>query len=244
MSTNRDAEEQREARTKPLVMAVDDEPDIAELIQVSLARSGFTVETFDRAAPFLETLHTRRPDLVLLDLMLPDMDGLEVCKTLKADPEHQGIPIIMLTARGDETDIVLGLELGADDYLVKPFSTKELAARIRAVLRRRATRESGAPPPRVRIINSLLAIDVNQHAARVNGEDIGLTKTEFALLKILCEHPTWVFSREKLLNLLWGDEKDVIDRTIDVHIKNLREKLGAAGYIIQNVRGVGYKIEP
>lgn len=244
MQTSHKPVDNREARTKPLVMAVDDEQDIAELIEVSLSRSGFLVETFGSAIPFLKALESRCPDLVLLDLMLPDMDGLEVCRTLKGNPGLQAIPIIMLTARGDETDIVLGLELGADDYLVKPFSTKELAARIRAVLRRKSTAESPDKPVGVLVINDKLTIDPNQHAARVRGEDINLTKTEFTILKTLCEHPGWVFSREKLLTLLWGDEKDVIDRTIDVHIKNLREKLGPAGYIIQNVRGVGYKIEP
>ncbi len=229
---------------KSLVMAVDDEDDIAELIRVSLGNVGFDVETFPNAALFLKAVENRTPDIILLDLMLPDMDGLEVCKTLKALPKLQHIPVIMLTARGDETDIVLGLELGADDYLVKPFSTKELAARIRAVLRRKNNEDDSPTNNHVQIINDHLTIDYYQFSAKVNGQDVQLTKTEFSILRILAEHPGWVFSREKLLNLLWGDEKDVIDRTIDVHIKNLREKLGPVGYIIQNVRGVGYKIEP
>lgn len=229
---------------KPLVMAVDDEQDIAELLQVSLSRSGFLVETFPAAAPLLKTLESRSPDILVLDLMLPDMDGLEVCKALKANPRLAAIPIIMLTARGDETDVVLGLELGADDYLVKPFSAKELAARIRAVLRRKAGAASPGSPDQVRRINDSLTIDLNQYSARVDGQDAHLTKTEFSILRILAGHPGWVFSREKLLTLLWGDDKDVIDRTIDVHIKNLREKLGPAGALIHNVRGVGYKIEP
>ncbi len=230
-------------KPKPLVMAVDDEYDIAELIQVSLGRSGFDVETFSSAAPFLKALESRNPDMILLDLMLPDMDGLEVCRILKADSRLQKFPIIMLTARGEETDIVLGLELGADDYLVKPFSTKELAARIRAVLRRKSETEAADNDESIQVIGGRLAIDFNRHSAMVNGNDVQLTKTEFAILKILAGHPGWVFSREKLLNRLWGDEKDVIDRTIDVHIKNLREKLGEMGTIIQNIRGVGYKLE-
>jgi len=241
---NKHQEDSMEIRQKISVMAVDDEQDIAELIQVSLGRSGFSVETFPSATPFLKALEKTKPDIILLDLMLPDMDGVEVCKSLKANPRLQSIPIIMLTARGDETDVVIGLELGADDYLVKPFSTKELAARIRAVHRRKKNEESGTTDHQIQVINEKLIMDFNQHSARVEGEDILLTKTEFTILKLLAEHPTWVFSREKLLTLLWGDEKDVIDRTIDVHIKNLREKLGPAGYIIQNVRGVGYKLEP
>lgn len=229
---------------KPLIMAVDDEQDIRELIQVSLNRFGFDVMTFSAAAPFLNALEERLPDLVLLDLMLPDMDGMEVCRILKSTPDSAILPIIMLTARGDETDIVLGLELGADDYLVKPFSTKELAARIRAVLRRKGREAEKKEDPRIQQVSERLVIDSNRHSARVDGEEVQLTKTEFTILAILAEHPGWVFSREKLLTRLWGDEKDVIDRTIDVHIKNLREKLGPAGSMVQNVRGVGYKLEP
>lgn len=230
-------------KPKTLVMAVDDEHDIAELIRVSLERSGFQVETFPSAAPFLKALEHKVPDIILLDLMLPDMDGLEVCRNIKGDSRWQKLPIIMLTARGEETDIVLGLELGADDYLVKPFSTKELAARIRAVLRRRSGEKADEPQAGIQVIGGKLTIDCNRHSALVNGKDILLTKTEFTILRILAGHPGWVFSREKLLTLLWGDEKDVIDRTIDVHIKNLREKLGEMGTVIQNIRGVGYKLE-
>jgi two-component system phosphate regulon response regulator PhoB/two-component system alkaline phosphatase synthesis response regulator PhoP len=229
-------------KEKPLIAAVDDEEDILELIQVNLEKSGFRVQTFPRAKPLFDFLSDNLPDLILLDLMLPDFDGLEVCKALRKDSRWQGIPILMLTAKGDEADVVLGLEVGADDYVIKPFSPKELAARIRAVLRRSKVQKPGESEEL--IIGGILKIDLNRYEVYVEEKPVHLTRTEFTILKSMAEKPGWVYSREKLLARLWGDEKFVIDRTIDVHIKNLRDKLGEAGKWIKNVRGVGYKLEP
>ena len=229
-------------KEKPLIAAVDDEEDILELIRVNLEKSGFRVQTFLRAKPLFDFLSGNQPDLILLDLMLPDFDGLEVCKALRKDSRWQGIPILMLTAKGDEADVVLGLEVGADDYVIKPFSPKELAARIRAVLRRSKVQKTGESDEL--IIGDILKIDLNRYEVFVMDEPVHLTRTEFTILRTMAEKPGWVYSREKLLARLWGDEKFVIDRTIDVHIKNLRDKLGEAGKWIKNVRGVGYKLEP
>jgi two-component system phosphate regulon response regulator PhoB/two-component system alkaline phosphatase synthesis response regulator PhoP len=227
---------------KKVLAVVDAETDILELIGLHLARAGFTVKAFAAAGPLLHFLAKQLPDLLVLDLMLPDGDGLEICKSLKQDPRTSAMPILILTARGEKPDIVLGLEFGADDYLVKPFSPSELVARVKAILRR-----SSAPNPQddnlIRV-GATLAIDQGRHLALVNGEAVTLTQTEFSILLILSRNPGWVFSREKILDALWGDEKAVIDRTIDVHIKHLREKLGAAATLIKNIRGVGYKIEP
>lgn len=227
---------------KPLIAVVDDEPDILELISINLKKSHFQAETFLKARPFFDFLKQRIPDLILLDLMLPDFDGLEVCKMLKQNPSWKDIPVLILTAKGDETDIVLGLEFGADDYIVKPFSPKELVARIRAVLRRKNPPEQ-KKSKEIRI-GDILIIDLNRHEVYVRNRKTNLTKTEFIILNVLAEKPGWVFSREKLLTRLWGDDKFVIDRTIDVHIKNLRDKLGDVSKWVKNVRGVGYKLEP
>ena len=235
-------EEGREDKSKPVIAVIDDERDILELISVNLEKSGFQGVAFAEARSFLDHLKTNIPDLIILDLMLPDIHGLDVCKTLKKTPEWAGIPLLMLTAKGDETDVVLGLELGADDYMVKPFSVKELIARIKAILRRRegVKIEEGEKIT----IGDILIIDINRHEVYLRNQKIELTKTEFTILTVLSEKIGWVYSREKLMTRLWGDEKFIIDRTIDVHIKNLRDKLGEAGGWIKSVRGVGYKLEP
>ncbi|MFH1249589.1 MAG: response regulator transcription factor [bacterium] len=176
---------------------------------------------------------------MILDLMLPDIDGIEVCKQLKSDKKTSNFPIIMLTAKGDEFDKVLGLELGADDYITKPFSTRELVARVRAVLRRYRMKTAESTIN----INNDLVIDLQRYSVTVNGHPVNLTSTEFNILKVLATKRGWVFSREQLLQHLWGDDKIVISRTIDVHIKHLREKLGSAAHYIKNIRGVGYKLE-
>jgi len=227
---------------KRVVAVVDDEPDILELIGLHLSRSGFAVKPFAAGRPLLHFLEKHVPDLLVLDLMLPDADGLEICKSLKRDARTRALPILMLTAKGEKPDIVLGLEFGADDYMVKPFSPAELVARVKAILRRSSKADHGENEL-VRV-GSRLVIDLNRHAALVNDQTVSLTSTEFSILLILSRNPGWVFTREKILDALWGDEKAVIDRTIDVHITHLREKLGPAGSMIQNIRGVGYKIEP
>lgn len=227
---------------KPLIYAVDDEPDILRLIAVNLEKSGFRVKSFPKASPLMQSLEKEIPDLLILDLMLPDMDGLDLCRNLKGDPKRKGIPILILSAKGDETDVVLGLELGADDYMIKPFSPKELTARVRAILRREKTslQEQGE----ILTVGSILEMDFQKFTASVQKRNAELTSAEFGILKILAQKPGWVFSRKKILDLLWGDEKWVIDRTIDVHIRHLRKKLGPAGDFIKSIRGVGYKLEP
>jgi len=234
--------ETKGASAKPLIAVIDDEKDILELIGINLEKNGFRNARFLAARPFMDFLKTTIPDLIILDLMLPDIHGLDVCKSLKQHPKWARIPLLMLTAKGDETDVVLGLELGADDYMVKPFSIKELIARIKAILRRddRVKTEDGQK----RTIDDILTIDINRHEVFLKDRKIELTKTEFTILVTLSEKLGWVYSREKLMTRLWGDDKFIIDRTIDVHIKNLRDKLGEAGPWIRSVRGVGYKLEP
>ena len=221
-----------------LIAVIDDEPDILELVSLHLTKSNFKVKGFLNAESFFKFLSSKIPDLIILDLMLPDADGIEICKYLKSNQEFSSIPVIMLTARADETDKVLGLELGADDYVTKPFSPRELVARVKAVLRRK-TQDSGKKIK----IGDILLIDLNKFEAFVENKKIDLTPTEFRILKILASKKGWVFTRDQILDHLWGQEKAVLDRTIDVHIKNLREKLGKAAKFIKNVRGIGYKIE-
>jgi two-component system phosphate regulon response regulator PhoB/two-component system alkaline phosphatase synthesis response regulator PhoP len=222
-----------------LVAVVDDEPDILELVSIHLGRAGFEVKTFPDASGFLRFLKRRTPDLLVLDLMLPDTDGLEICKQMKADDRFAAIPIIMLTARGGETDKVLGLELGADDYVTKPFSPRELVARARAVLRRRKLKDE---TDRI-TVGDHVVIDTDKYEVRVRGKEISLTPTEFKILTFLASNRGRVQTREQILDHLWGHEKAVIDRTVDVHIRNIREKMGKAARLIKNVRGVGYRIE-
>jgi len=234
----------KELKEKKIIFVVEDEPDILELITVNLEKSGFMVMRFEGAGPMLSMLKKRLPDAIILDLMLPDYDGLEVCKTLKKNESYSHVPIIMVTAKTEEVDVVLGLELGADDYITKPFSPKELVARVKAVLRRSQRVPSpSSPSPALLEISELLTIDPAKHEVVVKGQKIQLTVTEFLILRLLAEKPGWVFSRKKILDALWKDEKDVFDRTVDVHIKNLRDKLGPAGKLVKNIRGVGYKLE-
>jgi len=221
-----------------LIAVIDDEPDILKLVSLHLTKANFKVKEFLNAESFFKFLSSKIPDLIILDLMLPDADGIEVCKYLKSNQDFSSIPIIMLTARADEADKVLGLELGADDYVTKPFSPRELVARVKAVLRRK-TQNSGKKIK----IGEILLIDLNKFEVFVENKKIDLTPTEFRILKILASKKGWVFTRDQILNNLWGQEKAVLDRTIDVHIKNLREKLGKASKFIKNVRGIGYKIE-
>lgn len=220
------------------IAIVDDEPDIVELIAHHLKKEGFKVKGFYNGGDLLSHLKTASLDLIILDLMLPDIDGLEICRMLKRDEKTAFIPIIMLTAKGTETDKVVGLELGADDYVVKPFSHRELIARVKTVLRRTSPKE------RVNTIKiGDLVIDPMRFEVRVKGRMVDLTPTEFRILEILTGNKGKVFNRERLLEKLWGDEKIVVDRTIDVHIKRLREKLGKTGKLIKTIRGIGYKVE-
>jgi DNA-binding response OmpR family regulator len=222
------------------IAIVDDEPDILELVSINLKKAGFTPHTFEDAKGLFAYLKKQKPDLLILDLMLPDMDGMDICKELKKDSNLANIPILMLTARTDVFDRVVGLELGADDYVTKPFSPRELVARVKAILRRGKEIEQDDA---VLKVGKTIKIDVKKYETTVNEKKIELTSTEFKILKMLAERKGWVFSRNQILDYLWGNEKIVVDRTVDVHIKNLREKLGEEGGLIKNIRGVGYKIE-
>ncbi len=222
-----------------LIAVIDDEPDILDLVSLHLRKSGFQVRDFTDAEAFYRFLRTELPDLIILDLMLPGTDGFEVCKHLKKHINFSSIPIIMLTARAEETEKVLGLELGADDYVTKPFSPRELVARVKAVLRRKGSPEE----PKKIFVGKVLSLDAERYEVEVAGEKVDLTSTEFRILQLLASRKGRVFSREQILQHLWGDEKMVLDRTVDVHIKHLREKLGSAAAYVRNIRGVGYKLE-
>jgi DNA-binding response OmpR family regulator len=222
----------------PVIAALDDEADILELLKVNLEKAGYRFEGFQDAEDLYRFLAREKPGLILLDLMLPGTDGLEVCRHIRRSEDLAGIPIIMLTARGDESDKIVGLELGADDYITKPFSVKELVARIHAVLRRPGAGEAG---PRIAV--GTLVIDLHKFEVTVEGAKVELTATEFKILQLLASRKGRVFSRDQILDHLWGSENAVIDRTIDVHIRNLREKLGPAASLVKNIRGVGYKLE-
>lgn len=222
-----------------LIAVVDDEPDIVELVSLHLKKAGFKVEGFLSAEKFLKFVDKTKPDLVILDLMLPDTDGLEMCKYLKGKEELAAIPVIILTAKDEESDKVLGLELGADDYVTKPFSPKELAARVKAVLRRQVHEEK----VKKITVGENLILDSEKYEVWADDKKISLTSTEFKILKLLASRKGRVFTRDEILDSLWGHEKIVLDRTVDVHIRNLREKLGKAARFIQNVRGIGYKLE-
>jgi len=227
------------ASATKLIAVVDDEPDITELLSIHLTKAGYKVKTFEDANGLFKFLKTNTPDLFVLDLMLPDADGFEICKYLKKDDKFTSIPVIMLTARIDEMDKVLGLELGADDYVTKPFSPRELTARIKAVLRR----DEKVVKTKKIIIGDILTIDLQKYDVLLDDNKIELTSTEFRILRLLSERKGWVYSREQILDYLGAQDKGVLDRTIDVHIKNLREKLGVAGKFVKNIRGVGYKLE-
>lgn len=222
-----------------LIAIVDDEPDILNLLSLNLKKAGFSTQGFSGGESLFKYLKTKIPDLIILDLMLSGMDGFDICKYLKKDRKFARIPIVMLTAKGEETDKILGLELGADDYITKPFSPRELVARVKAVLRRQETRED----KEILEISEGIIIDLKKHEVSVKGAKIDLTRTEFKILLCLSEKKGWVFSRDQILDYLWGEERAVLDRTIDVHIKNLRDKMGKTGDLIKNIRGVGYKLE-
>ena len=221
------------------VFIVDDEQDIVELVSINLKKSGYFPKGFGDSKAFFRALKSKTPNLVILDVMLPDMDGLEICKQLKKDDKYSAIPVIMLTAKADESYKLVGLELGADDYVTKPFSIKELIARVKAVLRRNEGKLSGKTVD----VAGKLKISPENYTVEVEGKKVELTMTEFKILHLLASGKGKVFTRDSLLDNLWGDEKIVIDRTIDVHIRHLREKLGKAGSLTKNIRGIGYKLE-
>ena len=225
-----------------LIYIVEDEQDIADLIALHLTKAGFTVETFSSLHSFTGRMEQKHPKLILLDLMLPDGDGLEACKELKRNEETKSIPVVMVTARGDEIDRILGLEIGADDYIPKPFSVRELTARIKNLIKRSYPHTESGGDSSVMLTDEI-QIETNRHVVLVDGKDIGLTATEFNILLYMARHRGWVFTREQILDHLWGDEKAVLDRTVDVHIKHIREKMEPYGDTVKNIKGVGYKLD-
>jgi len=225
---------------KESILVVEDEDDIRELLRYNLAKEGYQVTGAASGEEALKAVKAARPDLMLLDLMLPGLDGLEVCRSLKQDPQTRNLPIVMLTAKGEEADIVAGLELGADDYITKPFSVRVLLARLRAVLRRR----SAAPLPETAPINiHELEIHPGRHEVLVQGRPVDLTATEFRLLNLLARRPGWVFTRSQIVNAIHGDDYSVTERAVDVQVVSLRKKLGPSGNYIETVRGVGYRFK-
>ena len=223
---------------KGRILIVDDEEDILSLVEYNLKKEGYRTIGVKTGEAALQLVEEETPDLIILDLMLPEMDGLEVCRILKSNENTSDIPIIMLTAKGEETDIVVGLEIGADDYVTKPFSPRVLLARTKALLRRK-TKE---PISKEIIQVENLVIDTGKYLVTIEGKPISLTSTEFNLLRFLAQHRGKVFTRNQLLDNVWKDETFVIDRTVDVHIRSLRKKLGSAANLIETVRGVGYRL--
>ena len=222
---------------KKKIIVVEDEPDLVDVVTYNLQREGYLVLAAQRGDEGLNLIRSQRPDLVLLDLMLPGMDGLSICRQMKSDGSLSEIPIIIASAKGEESDVVIGLEMGADDYLAKPFSPRELLARIKAVLRRGAPRDV----IRDRLVIRDLVIDSGKHEVRIEDEIISLTSTEFKLLHHLAASRGRAFSREQLLNKVVGMGVVVVDRNIDVHIRAVRKKLGNHSNMIQTIRGVGYR---
>ena len=222
------------------ILLVEDEPDIAEVLQYNLEKEGFEVEVARRGDTGLEAIRREPPDLLVLDLMLPGIDGLELTRLLKRDGATSRLPIVMLTAKSEEVDRIVGLELGADDYIPKPFSPREVVLRVKAVLRRRQPEEE---------TNELLEVggielDISGHQLRVRGKEIPLTATEFRLLRLLMERGGRVQTRGHLLTDVWGYAEDIDSRTVDTHIRRLRRKLGSEADRIETVIGVGYRLRP
>jgi two-component system phosphate regulon response regulator PhoB len=225
---------------KQRILVVDDEEDILELVRFHLAREGYQLTLAATGEEALKKAKLETFDLVVLDLMLPGLDGLEVAKALKADARTKGVPIVMLTAKGEDADVVSGLEIGADDYITKPFSPRVLTARVKAVLRRR----SKATPDDTKLITiHELEIDPGRRTVLAGGRPVDLTYTEFQLLTVLSRRPGWVFTRAQIVDAVRGSDYPVTDRSVDVQVVGLRKKLGPYGNYIETVRGVGYRFK-
>jgi two-component system alkaline phosphatase synthesis response regulator PhoP len=225
---------------KEKILVVDDEEDILELVKYNLERDGFQVKCAESGEQAMASIRREVPDLVVLDLMLPGIDGLEVARRLKHDQKTAGIPIVMLTAKGEEADIVTGLELGADDYIAKPFSPRILIARVKVVLRRQF--KEGQDPERILHVGGI-TIDPRRRSVTVDDQAIDLTFSEFQILHFLARRPGWVFTRSQIVDAVRGDNYPVTDRSVDVQIAGLRKKLGQYSTYIETVRGVGYRFK-
>jgi len=221
------------------VLVVDDEPDVTELVSYQLRAKGYVVETLNDPAQCLGLLRSFQPDLILLDVMMPHISGVQLCRMLRADRKFREIPVIFLTAKTEEQDRILGFEVGADDYVCKPFSVKELMLRVQSRLRRPEAPESATP---TRLEVGRIVVDTERHQVWVAGEGVELTATEFRLLKLLMERKGRVQSREHLLLNVWNYETEIETRTVDTHVRRLREKLGSESRWIETLRGVGYRM--
>lgn len=226
--------------SKGRILVVDDEEDILELVKYNLEREGYLVDCVETGEEAIERATAIRPDGILLDLMLPGVDGIEVCRELRKNPDTRTIPIIMMTAKGEEADVVSGLEVGADDYVPKPFSTKVLIARLRALLRRTAEKKDEEAGELIR--RGTFVLDLGRREASIAGKPLDLTFTEFEILRLLAKRPGWVYSRSRIVNEIKGSDYPVTERAVDVQIVGLRKKLGDAD-LIETVRGVGYKFK-
>lgn len=220
------------------VLIVEDESDIANLIHFHLSREGYAATIAQTGRRALDAIEQSWPDLVILDIMLPDIDGLEVCRQMKRDPESSGIPVLMVTARGDESDVVVGLELGAEDYVTKPFSPRVLMARVKAVLRRTETAHIG----QIRLRSGEIVVDPGRHVVEIDGRPLDLTLTQYRLLHFLASRPGFVRTREQIVAAVRGEGTVLSSRAVDVHIAALRQRLGASADLIETVRGVGYRV--
>jgi two-component system phosphate regulon response regulator PhoB len=232
------------------IVVIEDEDAIRDVVEYNLQREGFVVRTARDGREGLRMVREQVPKLVVLDLMLPEMDGLELCRALRDDAATRLVPVIMLTAKGDESDIVLGLGVGADDYVEKPFSPKELVARVRAILRRNEPVESAAAeidadlerdPERQRVELGAIVVDPDRHEVLIDGAEVKFTRTELRLLHVLVRRPGRVYTREQLVERVMGENAWITDRTIDVHVRAIRQKLGAHADSIETIRGVGYR---
>ncbi len=226
--------------SKEKILVVDDEEDILELVRYNLFKNGYQVTCVSSGELAMQKLKEETPHMILLDLMLPGVDGLDVCRSLRSNPATMNIPIIMITAKGEDADIVTGLELGADDYLTKPFSPRVLLARIRAILRRNKQDELDESSV---LKTHDIVVNPARHEVLVKGEQLMLTATEFGILHFLARRPGWVFSREQIISAVKGDDYPVTERSVDVQVVGLRKKLGDSGDLIETVRGVGYRFK-
>lgn len=223
------------------ILIVEDEPDIAELIRFHVSREGFEARALGSGRLALEEISRRQPTLIVLDLMLPDVDGLEVCRQLKWKPETRNIPILIVSAKGGEADIVTGLELGADDYITKPFTPKVLLARMKNILRRQSPDERSRSN-RFVLAGGDVVIDIDRHQVMIRGEVVDFTPTEFGILRCLASRPGFVRTRDQIISAVHGAHTVLSSRTVDVHVTTIRRKLGDLEAIIQTVRGVGYRL--
>jgi two-component system alkaline phosphatase synthesis response regulator PhoP len=226
--------------TKVRVLVVEDDEDVRGLLVRTLEREGYAVSSAQSGEEALRIALKAPPNLIILDIMLPGIDGIEVCRQLRADTKTRGVPIVMLTAKSEDVDIVLGLEMGADDYITKPFSPRVLVSRLKAVLRRRASKEPAADGP---ISAGEITIDPMRHEVTVQGKPVSLTSTEFRLLHHLALHPGWVFTRYQIVEAVRGEDYMVTERAVDVQVVGLRKKLGECGSYIETVRGFGYRFK-